>query len=138
MTTCFVHHCCLLPQFFSDQSSHIALVAIWEAIVSLLVFKPHVVDAKPYLTYSLSNYYYANLHGLLIKSIVSYHLLWHPIFCLRHSCRFICAKIKYFLSLAFYLCCIFSAYLQKKLKRLRACLVHLLLLVRLVCLPRVA
>jgi hypothetical protein len=34
-----------------------------------------MVDAKPYLTSSLSNYYYANLHGLLIKSILSYLII---------------------------------------------------------------
>jgi hypothetical protein len=71
MATCFVHHCCVLPQFFSDQKSRITLVAISEVIVSLLVSKPHMVDVKPYLTFSLSNYYYANLHELFIKSILS-------------------------------------------------------------------
>jgi hypothetical protein len=81
---------------------------------------------------------HANLHELLIKFILSYHLLWHLIFCLHHSCRFVCARIKYFLSLIFYTCCIFQCLSQKKSKRLRACLVHLLPLVRLVCLPRVA
>jgi hypothetical protein len=48
------------------------LVAIQEAIASLLVSKPHMVDVKPYLTSSLSNYCYANLHELLIKSILEH------------------------------------------------------------------
>jgi hypothetical protein len=57
-----------------------SLVRYIGSIVSLLISKPHMVDAKPYLISSLSNYCYANLHELLIKSILSYHLLWHPIF----------------------------------------------------------
>jgi hypothetical protein len=89
MATSFAHHCCLLPQFFFDQSSGIALVLIYDVIVSLSVSKPDMVDSKPYLTSSLSNYCYANLHELLIKSILSYHLLWHLIFCLYHGCMFV-------------------------------------------------
>jgi hypothetical protein len=34
-----------------------------------------MVDAKPYLTSSLSIYCYANLHELLIKSILSYLII---------------------------------------------------------------
>jgi hypothetical protein len=45
---------------------------------------------------------------------LSYHLLWHPIFFgLHHGCRFVCARMKYFLSLTFYPYCVFSAYLKK-------------------------
>jgi hypothetical protein len=28
MATCFVHHCCLLPQFLFDQSNRIVLVTM--------------------------------------------------------------------------------------------------------------
>jgi hypothetical protein len=59
-------------------------------------------------------------------------------FFINHGCRFVYARIKYFLSLAFYQCCIFQCLSQKKSKRLRVCLVHLLPLVHLVYLPRVA
>jgi hypothetical protein len=93
----------------------------------------------------LPNYCYANLHELPIKSVLSYLILSYFIiscgirfFCLHHGCRFVCARIKHFLSLAFYPYSIFQCLSPKKPKRLRACLVHLSLLVRLVCLPRVA
>jgi hypothetical protein len=70
---------------------------------------------------------------ILSYLILSYHLLRHLFFCLHNGCR-----IKYFLSLAFYSYCIFQCQSLEKSKRSRACLIHLLLLVRLVCLSRVA
>jgi hypothetical protein len=69
-------------------------------------------DAKPYLTSYLSNYCYANLHELLIKSILSSPVA-SEFFYLHHGCRFVCAKIKYFLSLASTHAVFFSAYLKK-------------------------
>jgi hypothetical protein len=73
---------------------------------------------------------------ILSYLILSYLILSSPaasVFCLHNGCR-----IKYFLSLAFYSYCIFQCQSLEKSKRSRACLIHLLLLVRLVCLSRVA
>jgi hypothetical protein len=36
-------------------------------------------------------------------------------FCLHHGCRFVCARIKYFLSLVFYPCCIFQCLRTSKI-----------------------
>jgi hypothetical protein len=56
------------------------------------------------------------LREFLIKYILSYHLLWHSIFCLHHGCRFVCARIKYFLTIAFYSCFIFSIPISQKIE----------------------
>jgi hypothetical protein len=45
----------------------------------VIVSKSHMVDAKPYLTF-LCQITGANLHVLLINSILSYQPLWHTIF----------------------------------------------------------
>jgi hypothetical protein len=136
MATCFVHHYCLLPQFFSVQSSHIPLVAIQEFIASLLVFKHHMVDAKPYLTFLCqitAMQTYMNCSSNLSYLILSSH-----------------AGSDFFVSIMVGLYVpessisspqpsnhvVFQCLSQKKLKRLKACLVHLLSLVQLVCLHR--
>jgi hypothetical protein len=99
--TCFVHHCCLVPQFFSDPSGRICWPLSRKPLSHfcvVIVSNSHMVDATPYLISSLSNYYYANLHVLLIKSIL--YILSSPmsfVFFLHHES----ARIKYFLSLAF-------------------------------------
>jgi hypothetical protein len=80
----------------------------------VIVSNPHMVDVKPYLTSSLSNSCYANLHALLIKSFLSYHLLLHPIFLSHHDGRFVCARIKYFITHVVF----FTTYLQKSLRNL--------------------
>ena len=111
MATYYVHHCCLLPQqsyrvgrylgshclVFGLQTPYGWCQTILNIFfVKLLLCKPTWIAHQIYL--------------ILSSPVAS------DFFCLHHGCRFVCARIKYFLSIAFYPCCIFSMPISKKIE----------------------
>jgi hypothetical protein len=113
----------------------------------VIVSKPHMIDVKSYLTSSLSNYWYRNLHRLCqITTIQTYvahqiflilsSLLASEFFCLYYGRRFVCARIKNF-CLTFCPWCIFHCLSRKNVRDLQhawyACCRLLTLLVASCC-----
>jgi hypothetical protein len=94
--------------------------------VKLLLCKPTWITHKIYLILSYLILSYLILSYLILSYLIlSYLILSYLIllsrvasnfFCLHHGSRFVCAKIKYFFSIAFYSCCIFQCLSPNKIE----------------------